>query len=83
VKLELPTDNCRTDRQLRSLFGISRLLILLEVAGFKQRGITHLAYMMGRVPGKYVIRMAVVSLTIDYLILVPMRHCDENLKALK
>ena len=56
------------------------LLCKLGIAGFEKRSITAAASMFGvQKPGKYVFRLAIVSLSLDYLVMVPYHRSDKML----
>lgn len=63
----------------KSVYCLAALLTKLKVAGFKRRSVNALLPNSNNI-GKLVIRMAIMSLSADYLVLVPYRQADEHFK---
>ena len=63
---------------------LALLLGKFRVAGFQKRSIAAVAAMMDRrrIPGKYTIRLPVLSMNIEYLVMVPFRDSDEQFQGL-
>ena len=74
------TQDYPVNKEQAAIFALTHLLCKLNVAGIKKRHVTLAASMLGRKPGKYVFRMAIVTTAVEYLVLVPWRDCDEYFK---
>lgn len=63
------------------IVAISNLLYKLNIAGFERRSITPFLHKIGLEPHinfKYVIRLAVVTTGIEYIVLVPYEKRDKT-----